>query len=222
MGIKLSELRIEGRANAISHSVFSRASAADCNHLLNVFANLRKISVNVNTHQDRYPLNFDGLGRLLTHAAMAQSLDLECTRGQRLSCLRLSRVFQGFEWSHLKHFGLHRFRMTTDVELIAFFDRHRATLDSVSLRNIFLHERDIYSTNVSPCEAWKNFFGELRRRSIKFKSLNLEQIHDCYNFPGGYSDLAAGTNYGERVLHYLHEGGSNPLTSVAGIQARVG
>ena len=74
MAIKLQELHITGTQNAMSHGIFSRASSQDYNHLLNVFANLRKINVNVNLNQ--YPLSYGGLGRLWTSAPMLESLDL--------------------------------------------------------------------------------------------------------------------------------------------------
>ena len=212
MSIKLHELSIDGGQNAISHGVFLHASSNDYNHLLNVFASLRKISVNVNTFRDTYPLNFAGLGRLLTHATQVQSLDLKCTGGRRQTRLILSRAFQNATWPHLKHFGLHGFIMHTDAELIAFLDRHRASIDSVTLRSMFLHEKDVNSTTYdSPCEAWKHFFGELRKRSIKFRSLDLFQIHDCTNLESVQRDLAVRTEHGAKVLQYLRDGGPNPL-----------
>lgn len=220
MAIKLHELSIEGRTNAISHGIFSRASPQDYNHLLNVFAYLYRISVNFNTNHGKDLLNFAGLGRLLTHATMLQSLDLKCTDWQHHP-LKLSRVFQNATWPRLKHFGLHGFTMYTDVELIAFFDRHRATLASVALKSMFLHQKDFNSTDASPCEAWKHLFGELRKRSIKFQVLNLFRIHDCYNWEGKHPTLAIRVNCGESVLRYLRDGGPNPLTSQIIDQASV-
>ena len=142
---------------------------------------------------------------------MLQSLDLRCTLGeQRKSRLVLSRLFQDFTWPHLKHIGLHGFNMHTDAELIAFFDRHRATIDSVALRSIFLHERAFDNLDASPCEAWKHFFGELRKRSIKFQNLELDKIRDCCN-PGLI--LGVRGDFGRKVLEYLRDGGPNPLTA---------
>ncbi|KAF6218801.1 hypothetical protein HO133_005344 [Letharia lupina] len=212
MAIKLHELSIEGGQNAISCCIFSRASSKDYNHLLNVFASLRKISISVNTHQDAYPLCFAGLGRLLTHATLVQSLDLKCTGGRRQSRLILSRVFQSATWPCLKHFGLHGFIMHTDVELITFFERHRATIDSVALRSMFLHQKELNSREDSPCEAWKHFFGKLRQRSIKFQNLDLFRIQDCSNPFEVHPDLSVRANGGKTVLQYLRDGGLNPLT----------
>lgn len=212
MAIKLDDLSIEGRQDGMSHGMFSLASPKDYSHLLNVFANLRRISVHVSTHRDTYPVNFVGLGQLLIHATLAQSLDLKGTGGRRKSRLVLSRLFQDFTWPHLKRIGLHGFVMHTDAELIAFFDRHRATVDSVALRSMFLHEKAFDDLDDSPCEAWKHFFSELRRRSIKFQSLELFKIHDCCNSEGEHPDLAIRGNRGKKVLEYLRNGGPNPLT----------
>lgn len=212
MRIKLRELSIEGSQDGISHSVFSRISTQDSCHLLNVFANLRKLSVNVNTHFDTWLLDFAGLGRFLTQATLLQSLDLKCSRGERQTRLSLSQVFKTATWPYLKHFGLHGFVMSTNMDLIAFFDRHRATIDSVAFKSIFLHEKDFNSRDHSPCEAWKHLFTELRKRSIKFQNLELFRIHDCCNWGGECPDLADRADRGEKILQYLRHGGPNPLT----------
>lgn len=212
MAIKLDELTIEGRENGISNRVFSPTSPKDHSHLLNVFANLRKIDITVTAHNDACRLDYAGLGRVLTHATMLQSLDLRCTcNGRRKSRLSLSRLFQDFTWPHLKHFGLQGFNMHTDADLIAFFDRHRATVDSVMLGRIFLHERAFGNLDAFPCEAWKHFFGELRKRSIKFQNLELFTIYDCCNSESEHPDLTVRGGRGKRVLEYLRDGGPNPL-----------
>lgn len=211
MAIKLDELSIEGKQNGISHRIFSHASPSDYSHLLKVFAHLRKIIMHVNTSNDTCRLDFAGLGRLLTHATTLQSLDLKGTGGLRKSRVMLSRLFKTFTWPHLKHFGLHGFSMHTDAELIAFFDRHRATLKSVALKTIFLHEKPFDDPNISPCEAWKHLFGELRKRSITFQNLVLFQIYDCRNSERDDMDLAARGKHGEKVLDFLRNGGLNPL-----------
>lgn len=168
--------------------------------------------MSVNTHDEIYPLVFAGLGRVLTHATLAQSLDLKGSDGGRRTPLTLSRMFQGATWQHLKHFGLHGLIMYTDAELIDFFDRHRRTIDSVALRSIFLHEKDPNSQDAGPCEAWKHFFGELRKRSIRFRNLDLFEIYDCCNNQGETVDLATSVNGGATVLGYLRDGGPNPFT----------
>ena len=212
MAIKLQELYVLGRDHAISHGVFSRASPEDYNHLVSVFVNLRKIGVHVNTHQDTYPLTFGGLGQLLTRATELSSLDLRSHSGYvRKSRLILSRLFHGFTWSHLRHIGLSGFKMHTDAELISFFDLHRATINSVTLRFIFLHEIESKPDDHSPCEAWKHFFGELRKRSIKFQHLTLFRIHDCCNSEHDKIDLHVHVGGGKKVLKYLDHGGPNPL-----------
>ena len=209
MAIKLHELTIEGKKNAMSHGIFSHASPGDYNHLLNVFANLRKTSVNVMC-SNKDPLNFSGIGRVLTHATLLQSLDLKCTGTYRQTRLILSRLFHNFTWPHLKHLGLHGFTMHTDVELVAFFGRHR-TLDSVALRSMFLHQRGSDSVDDFPCEAWKHFFRKLREQAIKFEVLDLFELHDCANYEGAHPDLAVRANWGTGVLQYLRHGGANPL-----------
>ena len=214
MSIKLRELYIEGRETGIPHCIFSRISIQDYSHLRNVFANLRKICVNVNTHRYRDPLEHAGLGRFLIHATLLQSLDLKCTGNRHYqSCLRLSQVFQDATWPYLKHFGLHGFEMDTNAALIAFFDRHQTTIDSVTLQSIILHEKKSKSTGVAACEAWKHFFGELRSRSITFQTLELCEIYDCRNWEGKCPerDLASRADHGEKVLRYLRDGGPNPL-----------
>ncbi len=212
MAIKLDELSIEGRESAISHTIFSTASPEDYNHLLNVFANLRKISVSINPYGHSCPLHFDGLGRLLTHPTMLQSLDLKCVGdGLRRTNLLMYRLHQGFQWPHLKHFGLYGFSMHTDTELLAFFQTHRASIESVTLHSMFLHEKDLQSAETGLCQAWKHFFGELRKRSIKFQRLDLFQIYDCRNHKGMIPGLASRTDGGRRVLEFLRDGGPNPL-----------
>ena len=215
MGIKLRELHILGRDNAISHAIFLRASPEDYTHILNVFANLRKVVVNFNTHQDTYPLTFAGLGRALTHATKLQFLDLKCHSGVvRRSRLLVSSVFREFTWPHLKHVCLSGFRLHTDVGLIAFFHRHRATIDSVTFKFMFLHQKDFGTRTYRPCEAWKHFFDELRKRSIKFQDLQLYRIHDCSNSEFDDTELHSRAGFGSRVLRYLCDGGPNPLDSV--------
>lgn len=212
MEIKLRELHITGRDYAISLGVFARAEPTDYNHLLNVFKFLRKVNLNVNTHQDTYALNFAGLGRILTSAIQLQSLDLKCHSNVLCqSRLSLSRLFQDFTWPHLNHFGLSGFRLYSDVDLIAFFHRHQATLDSVSLTYMFLHQHDIDSPVRGPCEAWRRFFDELRRRSIKFHHLHLYRIHDCRNSELAEAKLDMKAGFGDKVLRYLNHGGTNPL-----------
>ncbi len=214
MAIKLRELHIEGREDGISHLIFSRISPQDSSHLFNVFANLRKISVNVNTRRDRNALEYAGLGRFLAHATLLQSLDLKFG-GVSQARLNLSELFQDATWPYLKHFGLHEFDMDTDADLVAFFDRHRTTMDSVTLRSIFLHEEDSKPTATAACEAWKHLFGELRKRSITFQTLELCNIYDCRNWKGKSPepDLASRADHGEKVLQYLRNGGPNPLES---------
>lgn len=106
--------------------------------------------------------------------------------------------------------------MHTDAELIAFFDRHQGTVDSVTLRSVFLHQKDSGSTYHSRCEAWKHFFGQLRNRSINFQSLYAARIHDFYNCVGYYPDNAVRVNGGEGLLRYLRDGGPKPSRVRAG------
>ena len=217
--IKLRELHIIGRDYAISHGIFARASPTDYFSLLKVFENLRKVDLNVNTHHDTYPLTYNGLGHVLTNATKLQSLDLKCHGNIRCqSRLTLSQLFRDFTWPHLKHIGLSGFRLHSGVGLVAFFHRHHATLDSVTLEFMFLHHIDINSPIGRPCEAWKHFFAELRRRSIKFHDLRLYRIQDCSNSDFDEPKLDAKAGYGERVLRYLNHGGTNPLEAVPEIR----
>ena len=78
---------------------------------------------------------------------------------------------------------------------------------------MFLHQKDPGSPYHSRCEAWKQFFGELRNRSINFQSLYVSQIHDFYNYVGYYLEHAIRVNGRERLLRYLRDGGPNPLVS---------
>ena len=214
--IKLRELHITGREYAISLGLFTTASPADYIHLLNVFENLRKVNLNVNTHRETCALNYAGLGRILTHATNLQSLDLKCHSGLVFqSRLVLSRLFRDFTWQHLKHIGLSGFRLYSTVDLIAFFHRHRATIVSVTFNFMFLHQSNVNSTIGNPCQAWKHFFNELRKRSIKFRNLRLHQIHDCCNSEGDERKLDKLVGYGVRVLRYLHEGGTDPFEDVS-------
>ena len=209
MAIKLHELTIEGKTNAMSHLIFSQASPPEYNHLLNVFASLRKTSVKLMCSDDD-PLNFAGIGRVLTHAKLLRSLDLKCVGTYRHKRLVLSRLFQNFTWPHLKHLGLHGFTLYTDVDLVSLFDRHR-TLNSAALRSIYLHQQ---LSEESPCEAWKHFFCKLRERKIKFEALDLFELYDCANYLGLHPELAVRANWGAYVLHYLRHGGANPLVLV--------
>ena len=212
MAIKLHELTIEGKTNAMSHLIFSQASRSDYNHLLNVFASLRKTSVKLMCSETD-TLNFAGVGRVLTNAIFLQSLDLKCAGENHQRRLKLSRLFQDFTWPHLKHLGLHGFIMFTDKELVSLFDRHR-TLKSVALRSISLHQTGSSSTGQSPCEAWKHFFCKLLAKEIKFEVLDLFELYDCANYKGLHPDLALRANWGAYVLQYLRFGGANPLVLV--------
>lgn len=212
MTIKLQELYVAGRDNTISHDVFSCASPEDYDHLVRVFVNLRRIGLHVNTHLDKFPLDFGGLGRLLTRATELSALNLKSYKAHKFqSRLVLSRFLNGFTWSHLSHIGLSGFRIYTDAELITFFDLHRATINSVSLTFMFLHERESKPNVDSRCEAWKHFFGKLRERSIKFQRLILYRIHDCYNPTHDNFEMHLHVEGGKKVLEYLNSGGPNPL-----------
>ena len=212
MAIRLHELTIEGKKNAMSHRIFSQASPGDYNHLLNVFSNLRKTSVRL-MFSNIDSLNFAGIGRVLTHATLLRSMDLKCIGKHRYRLLELSRLFHNFTWPHLKHLGLHGFMLYTDVELVSFFDRHR-TLDSVALRSMSLHQKDTNLPDEGPCEAWKQFFCQLREKKITFKVLDLFELYDCANQKSLHPDLAERANWGAYVLQYLRHGGANPLELV--------
>ena len=212
MAIELHELTIEGKSNAMSHLMFSQALFGDYNHLLNVFASLRKTSVQLMC-SDNDPLTFAGIGQVLTHATLLQSLDLKCTGEIRHKRLKLSKLFQNFTWPHLKHLGLHGFILFADAELVSLFDRHR-TLDSVALRSMSLHQRGSSSSDESPCEAWKHFFRKLRAKKIKFEVLDLFELYDCANGKGSHPELAVRANWGAYVIQYLRHGGENPLKLV--------
>ena len=219
LGTNLRELHIVGSDYAISHGIFTRASSTDYHYLIRVFENLRKVELNVNTHHDTYPLTYSGLGRILTNATELQSLDLKCHGKVRCqSRLVLSQLFRDFTWLHLKHIGLSGFRLHSDVGLIAFFQRHHSTIDSVRLEFMFLHQEDINSPIGKPCEAWTHFFAELRRLSIKFDDLHLYGIHDCSNTEYDVLKLDAKAGYGEKVLRYLNHGGPNPLEHVPDVR----
>ena len=213
LAFKLDELSIVGRRNAISYRIFSPNSWRNYRHLLNVSANLRKIYLDVNPHDELCPLQF-GIGRFLTNARMLHSLDLNCVKDEALPTAGfvLSRVFNDFKWPHLKHIGLSGFKIHTDVELIAFFERHRATLDSVSLNSIYIHQNVLDFTDDIPCQPWKHLFGELRKQSITFQRLALFEISDCCNPGSEWPYLAGRADRGTRVLQYLRDGGPNPFS----------
>ena len=214
--IKLRELHVTGREYAISLGIFATASPTDYIHLLNVFENHRKVNLNVNTHRGTYALDYVGLGRVLTNATKLQSLDLKGHSGVVCQTrLALSRLFRTFTWPHLRHIGLSGFRLYNTVDLIAFFHRHRATIDSVTFKFMFLHQTNSNSTVGTPCQAWKHLFDELRTRSIKLHNLRLHQIHDCCNSELDTTKLDKRVEYGVRVLQYLNDGGTNPFEDVS-------
>ena len=218
MEIKLRELHITGSDFAISLGVFARAQPTDYIHLVNVFKYLRRVNLNVNTHHGTYDLDYAGLGRILTSANQLQSLDLKSHgRVPHQSLLELSPLFQDFTWPHLTHIGLSGFHLNGDKDLIDFFHRHRATIDSVSLEYMFLHQPDPNALVRRSCEAWRRFFDELRRRSIKFHDLHLYCIHDCRNNSQRVgAELHLRVGFGYEVLRYLDHGGTNPLVAVPG------
>lgn len=83
------------------------------------------------------------IARIESASQSEQPLVTKCVGGEpHQSCLGLSQVIQDFRWPQRKHFGLEGFMMHTDAELIAFFDRHQGTIDSVTLRSMFLHQKD--------------------------------------------------------------------------------
>ena len=213
MAVKLDELSIVGGQDGISYRIFLPASCEDYEHLLKVFANLRKIYLNINAHGDKCPVDFAGLGRLIISAQMLHSLDLNCVKEEMYPGIRLvlARVFKCFTWPHLKHFGLSGFILCTDKALIDFFESHRATLESVSLKSIYLRQKNHQPTYYYPRQPWKHFFDDLRKRSIIFRSLTVYELCDCSNRDGKWPYLTGFANPGTRVLQYLRDGGLNPF-----------
>ena len=213
MAIKLDELSIVGGQNGIAYRIFLPASRRDNDHLFNVFADLRKIYLNISPHGVNCHLGSKSLGRFITHAQMLHSLDLNCVQERPYPDTRIIilKVIRDFTWPHLKHFGLSGFIVCSDAGLMSLFKRHRATLESVSLKSIHLRPKINDPTDSPPGQTWKHFFGELRHRSISFRSLTLVDLCDRSNRQGKWPYLTDRANAGTRVLQYLRDGGQNPF-----------
>ncbi|MCJ1455625.1 hypothetical protein MMC28_005980 [Mycoblastus sanguinarius] len=199
-GFKPRELVIGGPKCGMSHEVFSCASPSDQQHLLNVFANLRKVDITVNTHHGTDSLAFSGLGPYIAHAKGLDTLRIVSFPEKWKA--EISSVFVTSTWQHLRSLSLVQFTMCPTIALVNFFDRHRATLEHLELTHVCLTRFQ----NEEPYELWAHLFDELRRRSITFKELNLALQWTW----GWYTDYSTGD--GGRVLKYLREGGINPLS----------
>lgn len=217
----IEQIKIVGSSYAIRDRIFSDASQTYYGHMRNIFRKLHDFELSVIvpdvTVEDDVPaLTYGGLGDLLSQATHIQTLKLASSYwpepADEDNCppmLDIATLLQGFTWQHLKHLGLRGFLMIGHQDLLGFFDRHRATLESVELMAVrILHRPDPQDTI---CEAWKHFFDGLRRRGIVFQTLRLSFLQDCYDLEGHFSLPDDPAYHGEKMLEYLHQGGTNPL-----------
>ena len=223
-GTNLQQLKVVGSSYAIQDRIFLDASQKNYDDMLSVFGHLRYFELSVIVPdvavQDDAPLTYGGLGGLLKHATSLLTLKLASSYWPEPSdedncppMLDISTLLQGFTWQHLKHISLHGFLMIGHEDLMDFFERHRATLESVELMAVrILHHPDPQDTI---CEAWKQLFSGLRRRGIIFLTLRLSFLQDCYDLEGHFSQPNNPAYHGDKMLRYLRQGGINPLEPLA-------
>ncbi|CAD6571424.1 MAG: hypothetical protein ASARMPRED_004503 [Alectoria sarmentosa] len=224
-GTNLQQLKIVGSSYAIRDRIFSDASQTCHGHMRHVFGKLRSFELvaivpEATVGDDPQALTYGALGGLLTRATPLETLKLASsywpeeppTEDDCPPSLDVATVLQGFTWPHLKHLGMRGFLMIGHEDLLGFFDRHRATLESVELMAVrILHHPDPQDTI---CEAWKHLFNGLRRRGINFQTLKLFILQDCYDLKGHFSQPDDPAYHGEKMLKYLHHGDINPLEPV--------
>lgn len=223
-GTNLEQLRIVGSSYALRDRIFSDASQTYYGHMLNVFRKLHcfELSVivpDVTVEYDPQALTYGGLGGLLTQATSIETLKMASSywpgppdEDDCPPSLDVPMVFQSYTWSHLRHLGLRGFLMIGHEDLMGFFDRHGATLESVELMVMrILHHPDPQDTI---CEAWKHLFNGLRCRGISLQTLRLSLLQDCYDLKGHFSEPDDPAYHGKKMLKYLLQGGINPLEPV--------
>lgn len=220
-GTNLQQFKLEGSSYAMQDRIFSDASQEYYGHMLSVFGSLRYFELNVVVPDvaepdDAQSLAYGGLRGLLAHATFLRTLKLASSycpeppnEDDCPPMLDIATLLQGFTWRHLKHLGLRGFLIIGHEDLMGFFHRHRATLDSVEMMAVrILHHPDPQDTI---CEAWKQLFGGLRRRRITFQTLRLSFLQDCYDLEGHCARPNNPAYHGDRMLKYLRQGGLNPL-----------
>ena len=230
-GTNLQQLKVVGSSHAMHDRIFSDACEKYYGHMLSVFGNLHYFELSVIVpdfvgEDDAQPLTFGSLGGLLTHATSLLTLKVTSSYWPQPpdenACppmLDIEPLLQSFTWQHLKHLSLHGFLIIGHEDLMGFFDRHRATLESVELMAVrILHHPDPQDTI---CEAWKQLFIGLRRRRITFPILKLSFLQDCYDLVGHFSQPNDPAFYGDMMLKYLREGGTHPLEPVLPISDEV-
>ena len=219
--IKLQQLKLEGSSHAIQDRIFSDTSQEYYSHMLSVFGNLRYFEMSlivpdVPVPEDAQPLTYGGLRGLLAHATslltlkLASSYSPEPPNDDCPPMLDIEHLLDDFMWPQLRRLDLHGFLIIGHENLLSFFDRHRATLDSVELVAVrILHHPDPQDTI---CEAWKQLFDGLRGLRIIFQTLRLSFLQDCYNLEEGHCARPNNPAYhGNEMLEYLRGGGINPL-----------
>ncbi len=220
-GTDLQQLKIIGSSYAIQDRIFSDASEERSDHMLSVFGKLRDFEMymiipDIPAPDDAQPQTYGALGDLLTQATFLLRLKLGSSYWPESrdedDCppmLNIANLLQDFTWQHLKHLGLRGFLMIGHEALLSVLDRHRETLESVELMAVrILHHPDPQDTI---CEAWKHLFDGLRGRGINFQTLMLSVLQDCYNLEGHFSLPDDPAYHGDKMLHYLRQGGTNPL-----------
>ena len=223
-GTNLQQLKIVGSTHGIRDRIFSDASETYYSQICGVFGKLHHFELLVNvpevtSEDEEQPLTYGRLGGLLDRATFLQTLKLASSYWHEPpdadDCppmLDTATVLQGYTWSSLKCLGLRGFLLIGTEDLMGFFDRHRATLQSVELMAVrILHHPDPQDTT---CEAWKQLFHGLRSHGIIFQTLRLFILQDCHDLQGHFSQPDDPTYHGEKMLKYLRQGGKNPLESI--------
>lgn len=223
-GTNLQQLKVVGSSYAIQDIIFSNASQIHYGRMLDVFRKLHYFELSVivpdiTVGNNAQALTYGGLGGLLTQAAPLETLKLASSYWPKppdeYDCpptLDVAKVLQGYTWLHLKHLCLRGFLMVGHEDLMGFFDRHQATLESVELMAVrIVHHDDPQDTL---CQAWKQLFSGLQCRGIIFTTLSLFLLQDCYELKGHFSQPDDPAYHGEKMLKYLHHGGINPLEPI--------
>lgn len=202
---EIHKLCVEGIDVGISHRIFD-ASAEDTAHLINVFKDLRQLTLCIATHEaenlwekDSTPCNL--MRKVLARAVHLESLNLnDQAEGGRFdpAFLDFSSLFGQVVWPCLRRFCLGGFEMLDHVGLVQFLMLHRDTLESLLLFDVGLIG-----------SLWATAFADLRRKGFTCGECMLDGLYDEVD-DGDYFYSVCGME----VKRYLIEGGENPFLAL--------
>lgn len=197
---EIHNLSVIGQDVGISHRIFD-VSAEDTAHLINVFKDLRRLTLCITTHEAedlwKDTLTSCNLMRnVLTRAVHLELLEFSDQPeavGFDSAFLNFPSLFGQVVWPCLRRFGLKGFEMLDHFGLVEFLTSHCDTLEIWLLVDVSL----IYST-------WATAVADLRKKGFTSGECVVEALYDRT-----YGDIYAIS--GTEVNKYLMEGGENPF-----------